>query len=87
MAELLTTKVSKINGRYHCRLIKGKNVVDEMACKLKRDISFCFRYMQRMYDKCGGTSQMASASRLRGKNQQPFGKIWYSSQIPIKESK
>ena len=81
----LTTKVTSINGRYHCRLLRGESVVDEMACKLKEDIGYCIRYMLRMYDKCGGTSLMADASRHRGKNQIAKGKIWYPSQIPVKE--
>jgi len=82
-AELLTTKVTKINGRYHCRILEGDKVHDEMACELKEDIGFCIRSMLRMYDKCGGNSKMASASRMRGKNLSPRGKVWYRSQLPI----
>lgn len=91
MPEELSTKVTNINGRHHCRLIKDGKVVDEMACKLKEDIGFCFRSMLRMYDKCGGTSLMADASRHRRdaeggwKNTEPLGKVWYPSQIPVKE--
>lgn len=81
----LTTKVTAINGRYHVRLLKLGKVVDEMACREKGDISFCIRYMLRMYDKCGGASKMADASRHRGKNQTAKGKIWYPSQVPVKE--
>lgn len=79
----LNTKVTKINGRYHCRIIKGGEVYDEMACELKEDVSFCIRSMLRMYDKCGGNSKMASASRMRGKNLSPRGKVWYKNQLPI----
>lgn len=86
-AECLTTKVTQIDGRYHCRLIQKGKVFSEMACRLKEDISFCFRYMLRMYDKCGGNSKMADASRHRGKNTQPLGKIWYPSQIPVERKK
>jgi len=39
----------------------------------------------RIYDKMGGDSLMADASRHRGKNTVPVGKIWYPSQIPVKE--
>ncbi len=87
MAEEIDTKVTKINERYHCRLIRTKDgsVTCEMACALKEDIGYCFRWMLRMYDKCGGTSLMADASRHRGKNQTAKGKIWYPSQIPVKE--
>lgn len=77
------TKVTSIDGRYHCRLILEGRVVNEMACRLKEDIGYCFRYMLRMYHKCGGDSDMADASRHRGKNQEAKGKVWYPSQIPV----
>lgn len=84
MNELLTTKVTTIDGKHHCRLIhKERGIIDEMACQLKEDIGFCCREMLRWYDKCGGASKMADASRHRGKNHIPKGKIWYRSQIPI----
>lgn len=92
MKEKITTKVTTINDRYHCRLLwNGDEVLNEMACKRKDDISYCIRYMMRMYDKMGGMSLMADASRHRldaeghGKNQVPNGKVWYPSQIPVKE--
>lgn len=84
----IETKVTKINGRYHCRIISTKDgsVSWEMACRLKEDVGYCFRYILRMYDKCGGASLMADASRHRGKPLGvPKGKIWYPSQIPVKE--
>lgn len=77
------TRVTYIDGRYHCRLILHDQVVGEMACRLKEDIGYCFRYMLRMHDKCGGNSDMADASRHRGKNHEAKGKIWYPSQIPV----
>lgn len=85
LAETLTTKTTKINGRYHCRLMNSGIAINEMACELKEDIGFCIRYMMRMHDKCGGTSMMADSSRHRGKNLTATGKIWYPSQIPVKE--
>ena len=83
--EELTTKVTNINGRYHCRLLKGDKVLSEMACVEQADIGFCMTYLLRWHDKLGGTSQMADKSRHRGKNDMAKGKIWYPSQIPIKE--
>lgn len=77
----ITTKMTTINGRHHCRILKDGIVEDEMACKLKEDIGYCFRYLLRMYDKCGGTSIMADKSRHRGKNNSAKGRIWYPSQI------
>jgi hypothetical protein len=87
--EYLETKVTTINSRHHCRLLRGETVLNEMACELKEDIGFCIRYMMRMHDKCGGTSLQADASRHRRdseggwKNTTAKGKIWYPSQIPI----
>jgi len=83
--EELTTKVTPINGRYHCRLLKGDKVLGEMACVLKQDIGFCMSYLLRWHDKLGGGSKMADKSRHRGKNGTAKGKIWYPSQIPVKE--
>jgi hypothetical protein len=82
--EYLATKVTNINGRYHCRLLKSDKVLDEMACELQEDTGYCIRYMMRMHDKCGGTSLMADASRHRGKNQTAKGKVWHQNQLPIK---
>lgn len=79
--EPIETKVTFINDQYHCRLIKDGKVIDEMACKLKEDVSFCFRYMFRMYDKCYGDSSMADASRHRGKNHEPKGVIRYPATL------
>jgi hypothetical protein len=83
--EYLETKVTTINSRHHCRLLRGETVLNEMACELKEDIGFCIRYMMRMHDKCGGTSLMADASRHRGKNQTAKGKIWHQNQLPVKK--
>jgi len=90
--EPLITKVTTINGRFHCRVIKEftQKIENEMACALKEDIGYCMKYMLRMYDKCGGMSPMADTSRHRQKGTdrrepQPKGKVWYPSQIPVKE--
>ena len=90
--EPLITKVTTIDGRFHCRLIRKKDssVASEMACEVRGDIGYCMRYMLRMYDKCGGMSPMADASRHRQKGVArcepvPKGKVWYSNQIPVKE--
>ena len=78
--EKLTTKVTKINNRFHCRLFENKKVFSEIACKEKQDIRFCMWYMLRWYDKLGGKSLMAAATRNR-KEIKPIGKIWYESQL------
>jgi len=88
--EPLTSKVTTINGRYHCRLMDSGTVASEMACVLKQDIGYCMWYMLRMYDKCGGMSPMADASRHRQKGdsyieRKSVGKVWYPSQMPVKE--
>jgi hypothetical protein len=90
--EPLITKVTTINGRYHCRIIDAvtRKVENEMACELRADIGYCMKYMLRMYDKCSGMSLMADASRHRQKGEDrresvPKGKVWYPSQIPVKK--
>lgn len=78
----LETKVTCINGRWHARLLKGDTIYDEMACDLRSDISFICREMLRWYDKLGGVSKMASASRHRSKNKHTaIGKIWYRKNL------
>lgn len=77
----LHTAVTKIGKKYHCRLFNKGKVVDEMACKNKCDISFCCATMLRWFDKLGGVNDMASASRLRQKNTNPVGKIWYRKDL------
>jgi len=81
--EILSTKVTRINDKFHCRLYKKDKVFDEMACNDKRDISFCMSSMLRWYDKLGGSSKMASnaRSRLNKKALKPFGKIWYKKDL------
>ena len=77
--EPLTTKVTTINGRYHCRIMKGDVVHDESACELKEDVRLIIREMLRWYDKMGFSpySKMADAARHRGKNyEKPKGKVW-----------
>ncbi len=75
---MLTTKVTKIKDKWHCRLLKDGSVIDEMVCSNKQDIGFCCHEMLRWYDKLGGTDKMASASRARWKKvNTPVGKIWY----------
>ena len=75
--ELLSTKVTYINGKYYCRLLKDGEVHSEMVCKHKEDVGLCLKEMLRWYDKCGFPySRMADASRHRGKNyEQPRGTI------------
>jgi hypothetical protein len=79
---MLSTKITKINNRWHCRLLKNDNVIDEMICSNKCDIGFCCHEMLRWYDKLGGVDKMASSSRARWhKTNRPIGKIWYKSQL------
>lgn len=73
----INIKVTTINGNHHCRLFLNGKLYSEMACKNKKDISYCIRELLRWYDKLGFPySKMASASRHRGKNLAPSGKIW-----------
>lgn len=85
--ENLRTKVTKINKKYHIRLLENDLLINEMACKLKLDIGFCCTYMLRWYDKLGGESKMAHASRRRNycncKDVMPMpaGKVWYEKDL------
>ncbi len=83
--ENLRTKVTKINKRYHVRLLENDLLINEMACKHKIDISFCCKYMLRWYDKLGGKSKMASASRHRTHKiiLLPAGKVWYERELRL----
>lgn len=83
MKEKLTTKTTNINGNYHTRLYNGDTLVSEMACKLKEDVGYCCRELLRWYDKLGGTSKMADASRGRNKNISPKGKVWRVEQKKV----
>ena len=81
---MITTKVTKINNRFHCRLLnENDDVLDEMACKDKSDIGFCFSEMLRWQNKLGSKSKMAEASRDRRIKKFPKanGKIWYQNQL------
>ena len=81
--EKLRTKVTFIKDRFFVRLLEDDLVVNEMACKNKEDISWCCNYMLRWFDKLGGESKMASASRSRWyKNKlESGGKIWYEKDL------
>lgn len=78
MTEPLHTRVTRINGRWHVRLMRDHEVLDEMACQLQEDIGWCCYYMLRWYDKLGYQphSPMADAARDRGKHKaNPVGKV------------
>jgi hypothetical protein len=73
-------KVTRINNRYHARLMKLDVVISEMACELRIDIGYICRQMMRWEDKMGG-DKFTSASRNRlnthpDNSLVPIGKIW-----------
>lgn len=73
-------KITKINKRFHARLIINGAIHDEMACSFKRDIGHICREMLRWYDKMGG-SKWSSFSRKNRRNDTPIGKIWYRKDL------
>lgn len=81
--EDLEIRVTRINDRWHARLIVKGQVRDEMACDTQCDIGKICRIMMRWYQKLGGSSKYADAARHRaGKKPQrgymgAKGKIWY----------
>jgi len=83
--EILSTKVTRINNKFHVRLLENPNkVVGELVCKNRLDIGFCCHYLLRWYDKLGGESKMAINSRRRHKCSMPVGKVWYNGKFPLK---
>lgn len=84
MEEPFTTKVTKINDRWHVRLIhiEDGSIVDEMACDNKENISYLCFVMLRWADKMGWVSPMALASRKRqDKMYKAPGIIWYRKEL------
>ena len=77
---MLTIKVTRINDRWHARLLRGQEIIDEMACRLQCDIGYICREMLRWYDKMGGVDKFAEAARSR-QTLCPSGKIWYQNQL------
>ena len=80
----LDIKVTKINGRWHARLLEGTKVNSEMACARREDVGYICRELLRWYDKCSGSSTYAGKSRERLNTKEtnirtsPLGKIWHS---------
>jgi len=71
-------KVTKINRRWHARLIHQGVVKDELACECTEDIGLICKEMLRWFDKMGNISLYADKSRHRAYTFRPFkGKIWY----------
>jgi len=77
-AESLSILVTRIKHRWHTRLLFNGIKFDEMACECRADIGYCCRQMLRWFDKGGGNSKMAAASRHRNKSNKIEGKIWWS---------
>lgn len=78
----LHTKVTNINNKYYVRLFEGDNLHSEMACLLKEDIRYCCAELLKWYDKLGGESKMASASRDRHYHGlTPKGKVCYKTML------
>lgn len=82
MEDILNIKVTRLGRRYHARLFVNGKVRDEWACQLKQDVGYVCWQLLRWYDKTGGKSAWASASRMRPKNgKAPKGKIWGPAQL------
>ena len=83
--------VTKIKARWHARLTANGVLHSEMACAKREDIGYICRELSRWYDKCGGMSEEAHATRERmGKLTNatgPVGKIWHESYFLTKRTK
>ena len=78
----VSIKVTRIKDKFHARLLKGDEVLDEMACVSTEDISWICREMLRWYSKTGGVSAFAEAARDRQNSSKPLvGKIFYIKRI------
>jgi len=69
-------KVTRINNRWHARLIVDGKIYDEMACANRVDIGWICREMLRWLDKMGGGGEFASAARHR-QHTGAQGRVWY----------
>lgn len=83
MEEIFYTKVTKINDRWHARLLQlaDDELFDEMACDNKENIGYICCTMLRWADKMGWSSPMAHAARERQKSKPAPGKIWYHKHL------
>ncbi len=84
-------RVTKIKARWHVQFRVDGTVHSEMACAKREDIGYCCRELSRWYDKCGGMSAEAAATRARmckpTNVKGPVGKIWHSGYFMIKRTK
>jgi hypothetical protein len=79
----LTTKVTRINGRWHARLLVDGKVYDEVAVYNRIDIGWACRTMLRWLDKNGWGDAFSSAARKRN-IRGPFGQVDYIGTRNIK---
>ena len=77
MEQNVEVKVTRIATRWHARLWVDGKVHDEMACQCREDIGFICRTMLRWFDKMGGVSAFAHASRHRQASSITKGRIWW----------
>jgi hypothetical protein len=62
-----STKVTRLNNNYHCRVFVDNILNQEYYCTNKSMIGSTIREMLRWEDKCGNISKLASSSREREK--------------------
>lgn len=82
-------RVTKINKRWHSRLIYKGKVVDELACELTEDIGLICKEMLRWFDKMGNISKYADRSRHRRKAITCCfrGKTWSRPELEAEKAK
>jgi hypothetical protein len=69
-------KITKINNRYHARLMEGDVIRDEMACENRLDVGLISREMLRWFVPGGKVVLFSSPSIYH-----PKGQIWYKNQL------
>jgi len=81
-------RVTKINKRWHSRLIYKYKVVDELACQCSEDIGLICKEMLRWFNKMGNDSDYADKARHRQSTvRAPKGKIWYRPMLEAEKAK
>lgn len=83
----LEIKVTRIADRWHARVFSGDMVLDEMACKEKRDIGYICRELLAFQGRLGwNTPRVEAARRSPKRNTPPAGKIWHRPELDREKS-
>jgi len=74
-------KVTRINKKWHARLIETNVILDEMACICKEDIGWICREILTWQDKCGNSNSWTSSARLRHNKERRKDIVFYNKKL------